>query len=47
MHMDFERPLDGTRVQLVVQEVDYERPIPCPAQSASRCEFSMQAEAWC
>ncbi len=28
MRMHFERPLDGTRVQLVVEEVDYERPIP-------------------
>ena len=28
VRMHFERPLDGTRVDLVVETVDYERPIP-------------------
>jgi hypothetical protein len=28
LRMHFERPLDGTRVDLVVESVDYERPIP-------------------
>ena len=28
VRMHFERPLDGTQVELVVEAVDYERPIP-------------------
>jgi len=28
VHMRFERPLEGSRVDLTIEEVDYERPIP-------------------